>query len=184
MTDDASRVQELLDRQDIHNCIARLARGMDRHDADLMASAYHPEAYEDHGTFRGPAADFIVHVNGTDTDVGSHARQFVAHHHLLLNHVVDLDGDEAHAETYFLFVAELRASPVVKLTGGRYLDHLVRQGEQWVVLARRTVIEWATEVPATGTTRSTLMPLFAGATWDRSDVSYQRPLRVRQPGVE
>src|SRR6188508_1508011 len=101
---DAARVQELVDRQDIHDCIARLARGMDRHDAELMATAYHPDAYEDHGSFRGPAPEFITHVNGTDGVGGSHAERFSAHHHLLLNHLADIDGDEAHAETYFLFV--------------------------------------------------------------------------------
>jgi len=179
---DAARVQALVDRQDIHDCIVRLARGMDRHDADLMASAYHPDAYEDHGSFRGPAPEFITHVNGTGGIGGSHAERFSAHHHLLLNHLADIDGDEAHAETYFLFVAEPRESPVVKFTGGRYVDRLVRHGEGWRILARRVVMEWATEVEATGTTRSSLIHFFTAGAWDRSDVSYERPLTVRQPG--
>jgi len=179
LTTDEGRWRELLDRQDVHDCIARLARGMDRHDAELMATAYHPDAYEDHGSFRGSATDFITHVNGVDNVGGSHADRFTVHQHLLLNHLVDLDGDDAHAETYFLFVAEPRETTVVKFTGGRYLDHLVRRDDRWAILARRVVMEWATEVEATGTTRASLMHRFTAGTWDRSDASYQRPLEVR-----
>jgi hypothetical protein len=181
LTTDELRWREVVDRQDILDCIARLARGMDRHDAELMASTYHEDAYEDHGSFRGPATDFITHVNGTDNVGGSHADGFTMHQHLLLNHVVDIDGDDAHAETYFLFVAEPRDARVVKFTGGRYVDRLTRTEHGWAILARRVVMEWATEVEATGTTRVSLMPLFTAGTWDRSDVSYQRPLEVRAP---
>ena len=107
---DSLRVQELLDRLDIRDRVAQLARGMDRHDADLMASAYHPDAYEDHGSFRGLAPDFIEHVNGTD---GSEERTPSGSPRITISCSITSPRSTVtrpHAETYFLFVAELRDS--------------------------------------------------------------------------
>ena len=40
----AARIQHLLDRQDITDCLTRFSRGMDRFDRDLFLSAFHPDA--------------------------------------------------------------------------------------------------------------------------------------------
>ena len=42
-------VQELLDKQQIHEALMRYARGVDRGDAALICSAYHPDAVDEHG---------------------------------------------------------------------------------------------------------------------------------------
>lgn len=47
-------LQELLDRQAIYDVMMRYCRGVDRFDADLITSAYHPDARDDH-TVRGLA---------------------------------------------------------------------------------------------------------------------------------
>ena len=39
-----AKVQELLDRQAILDCIQRNSRGNDRFDVDLITSSYHPDA--------------------------------------------------------------------------------------------------------------------------------------------
>ena len=42
-------VRYLMDRQSIVDCIARHARGHDRHDVELLTSAYHPDGVDEHG---------------------------------------------------------------------------------------------------------------------------------------
>lgn len=172
------RMRELVDRQDILDCIHRCARGMDRHDAALIASAYHAYAFDDHGTFRGSAAAFIEHVNGIDGVGGAHAN-FVSHQHLVLNHVAEIDGDEAHTETHYLFFGELRAAPRIQVAGGRYIDRFERRDGRWAIAARRVVMEWSTELADAADMGSSHYVNFTRGTWDRTDVSYQRPLVVR-----
>ena len=48
-------LRQLLDRQAIEDVLFRYCRGVDRGDAALIASAYHPDAIDEHGarTFAG-----------------------------------------------------------------------------------------------------------------------------------
>ena len=55
----AAEVRKLSDRAEIRDCIERYARGMDRRDRDLLRSAYHDGAIDDHVGFVGPVDDFI-----------------------------------------------------------------------------------------------------------------------------
>ena len=52
------QLQMLLDRQAILDCVQRYARGLDRHDDELTASAYHGDALDHHGGFTGTPAQF------------------------------------------------------------------------------------------------------------------------------
>jgi len=91
-TERALRV--LLDKQEIHEVLMRYCRGIDRCDAELLHSVYHPDATDDHGLFKGRAADFIpwalkalVRDDGTS--------------HYIANELIEVDGDVAHCESYF-----------------------------------------------------------------------------------
>ena len=42
-------VAYLMDRTAIMDCIARHARGCDRHDVDLITAAYHSDGIDEHG---------------------------------------------------------------------------------------------------------------------------------------
>ena len=48
MAIDETALCGLLDREAIRDVYTRYARGLDRGDAELIASAYHPDATEDH----------------------------------------------------------------------------------------------------------------------------------------
>ena len=50
----------LLFLQQIADVIYRYARGIDRLDFDLVRSCYHPDAYDDHGSFKGSVEAFIT----------------------------------------------------------------------------------------------------------------------------
>ena len=47
------RLREMLDRQEIHDCIVHYCLGVDRLDAEMLASAYHPDAIDDQGIYVG-----------------------------------------------------------------------------------------------------------------------------------
>jgi hypothetical protein len=119
MTTDAElreRIARLEDRAEIRACMTRYARGMDRRDRKLLRSAYHDGAVDDHVGFIGQVDDFI------DWAFPYHSTQ-TRYQHYLLNHTAEINGDEAHAETYYLFVGTDRKPANHKtISGGRYVD--------------------------------------------------------------
>ena len=163
-------LRQLLDRQAIADCVNRYARGLDRHDDEMVASAYHPGAADHHGTSSVTPADFIPWANEL------HAADWSAHQHHLTTHTVDLDGDVAHAETYCIGTFLRKDEQVVDMAGGRYIDRLERRDGEWKIIAREVVIEWVCACDST-TSRFSADP-YPDGTWDRSDLSYMRPLTV------
>ena len=94
------RLQQLVDRQDIIDVLHRYSRGLDRADRDLALSAYHPDAMDDHGPVVLPAKEFV------DWALEMHAEQHLSHTHQLTNIVLEIDGDTAHGETYYVTFCE------------------------------------------------------------------------------
>ena len=80
-------LRDLLDRRAIWECLLRYARGVDRFDAELIRSAFHDDALDDHGKFVGDAAEFV------EWAVGQHTHAHLGHLHNLFNHTCELDGD-------------------------------------------------------------------------------------------
>jgi ketosteroid isomerase-like protein len=165
-----AELRELLDRQAIRDCVHRYARGLDRHDDEMIASAYHEGALDRHGDFLGSVAEFIPWANAL------HAAEWVAHHHHLTTHNVELDGDTAHAETYCIGTFLRKDGSAVDMAGGRYIDRLERRDGEWKIAAREVVIEWACAADARSSRFST--DPFPDGTWDTTDLSYRRPLTV------
>jgi hypothetical protein len=52
-----ARMDALLDRQDILDCLTRFSRGMDRFDREVFLSAFHADAVIAAGDFVGGPAD-------------------------------------------------------------------------------------------------------------------------------
>src|SRR3546814_8807643 len=67
-------------------------------------------------------------------------------HHSLLNNTVEIDGDSAHSETYYLFVARNRDESLW-MAGGRYIDRLERRDGEWKIALRTNLIEWSCMPP-------------------------------------
>ena len=101
----------------------------------------------------------------------------IATHHDLLNTTIEIDGDVAHAETYYLFVAR-NTDESVWLAGGRYVDRLERRGGEWRIALRTNAIEWSAAPPAMPLPFAEVPDLWGNgpASRDRNDVSYRRPL--------
>ena len=165
------QVQQLTDRAEIYDCMQRYARGMDRRDRAILRSAYHDGAVDDHVGFVGEVDDFI------DWAFAYHSTQ-TRYQHYLVNHTVELNGDEAHAETYYLFFGtDRQPANHMTLSGGRYVDRLERREGRWAITARVCVVEWNAESTSLITDEVlAMLPDVRGATHDRSDPSYMRPL--------
>ncbi|HEY6131267.1 MAG TPA: nuclear transport factor 2 family protein [Halioglobus sp.] len=175
--DTLSRLEQLLDRQDILDCLVRFSRGMDRFDRALFLSAFHPDAIIAAGEFvGGPVALY-------DWARDLHEQGQSATQHNLLNHSCELDGDVAHTETYYLFVGRNR-DETNWLAGGRYIDRLERRGGEWRIALRTTVVEWSGVVPATALPFAEVADLHLNgiAARGREDLSYLRPLINKRKG--
>lgn len=166
---DVAAVQAMLDKEAVREVSLRYTRGIDRHDEQLSLSAYHPDAKDDHGAFIGSGADFVEYANRV------HSQNWVCHQHYVTNQVIDLDGDAAHCESYFLAVLK-RPDGVCDLVGGRYVDRIDRREGVWAVADRICMVEWNIEGKPGGAPLDPTM--FVAGAWDTSDPSYRRPLRV------
>jgi SnoaL-like domain len=167
-------LQGLLDRQAIVDCLHRYSRGLDRHDEEILASAFHEDAIDHHGHFVGPPHEFVPWANAL------HEADWAAHTHFLdVNHV-EIDGDVAHSECYVLFVLRRKEGTKVDLGGGRYIDRLERRRGEWRIAARELLIEWS--CTADGARFADVGAEYPTGTWDRTDASYRRPFEIRREG--
>ena len=162
------KLQYLLDRQAILDCVYRYCRGLDRHDEALLASAFHSDAVDNHGAFVGHVPDFVKWGNAL------HEAGFVAHTHNITCHFAEIDGDVAHTESYVIFVLRRKDSTTVLVGGGRYLDRFERRDGEWKIALRRLITDWRFE--ADGSVFTVTPDGYPHGTWDRRDLSYQRPL--------
>lgn len=172
----ATFVQQLKDRQEIWDCLVRYTRGLDRCDPELMASAYHPDAWDDHGSKSAAGGDFCNWAIGLHSEIQTH------HQHFISNHTVELDGDTAHTETYYLFWGENLEGPPT-LAFGRYVDRFERRDGRWAIAYRRCITEKVGAfIDADVPDELKAMNVSTGpCRRDRQDVSYARPLTRQTP---
>ncbi|CAI7974774.1 MULTISPECIES: nuclear transport factor 2 family protein [Parafrankia] len=174
-----ARLERLLERQDIHDTLTRFSRGMDRFDRELFLSAFHPDAVIAAGPFVGGPVELY------DWASAGHEQGQVATHHNLLNVTIDIDGDTAHTETYYLFVGRNRDDSNW-IAGGRYIDRLERRAGEWRIALRTNAIEWSGLVPTMDIPFSDVpdIHLDGAPARGKEDPSYRRPLiNTRKPQI-
>lgn len=174
-----ARLDRLLERQDILDCLIRFSRGMDRFDRDVFLSAFHTDATIAAGNFVGGPHDLYEWASKL------HEQGQIATHHNMMNHTCEIDGDVAHTETYYLFVGRNR-DDTNWIAGGRYIDRLERRNGQWKIALRTNAIEWSGLVPTMPIPFSDVPDIYVNGAPSRSkdDPSYRRPLvNKRKPNV-
>jgi hypothetical protein len=167
------KVEYLLDRQEIYDVVCRYARGVDRHDPEILAAAYHPDALDEHGKFVNDMSKFAEWVNTI------HNKRYSLHLHNITTHNCEIEGDVAHAETYVLFGLALATEKEVWLGGGRYIDRLEKRDGEWKIALRRTMVDWYFAGDAYPMHSEYFVPQgYPRGTHDKTDISYQRPLKL------
>lgn len=136
--DRQARIDAMLDKQEITECIMRFSRGIDRHDVEVARSAFHEDARDDHGVYIGSGYGVIDWANEATDE------QLRGSQHYVMNILIDLDGDEAHAETYAMLIGQEKGTFGHIFGGGRYLDRFERRDGRWGIVDRVLVIEWGT----------------------------------------
>jgi hypothetical protein len=166
-----TKLERLVELEDIRECLTRFSRGMDRFDRELFLSAFHPDAVIAAGPFVGGPVELY------EWAAPAHEAGQVATQHNLLNLTCDLDGDTAHTETYYLFAGRNR-DETNWLAGGRYIDRLEKRDGEWKIALRTNAIEWSGMVPTMPIPFSDVpdLPLNGVPSRSTADPSYQRPL--------
>jgi SnoaL-like domain len=139
---DAS-TEELLDREQIRDCIARLARGEDRRDAALIRASFWPDAVVDLGVFSGSFDEYLAFVVP-----GSPAIPVTQH--MLGQSMIERSGDTALVETYVTAYHRMANDDGDRDTviGGRYLDRVDKRGSQWGIGHRTMLYDWYQDLGA------------------------------------
>ncbi len=136
------RVQAMIDKTEIAELLATLARGLDRLDETLLRSVLHADATLDlgPGAFQGNGNDYVQWILAVFNGVKST-------HHMISNIRVELEGDVALVESYFN--AHVRVDkPVGRedvFMGGRYLDRMERRptgNGVWKIIHRKQILDW------------------------------------------
>jgi hypothetical protein len=166
-------VQYLKDRTAIVDCIARHARGCDRHDVELLTSTYHDDGIDEHGSTLNRGPEYAPWANAV------HAVTSQTHLHNITTHTCEIDGDVAHAESYALVAMLSPDGATATLLNGRYIDRLERRNGTWKIAVRRSTVE----LMLTADASMLQSPFFKEqgyikGTRDRTDPSYERPLSL------
>jgi len=171
------RLNDLLDKEEIREALHNFCRGMDRFDHAAYTAAFHPDAVMAAGPYVGDPQGCW------EWAMPMHRDWQVLTQHAILNNTIALDGDSAHSETYYLFVARNRPAPgseaeTLWLAGGRYVDRFERRDGAWKIALRTNVIEWASDAPPMPLPFADVADLALNgvSARDTSDPSYQRPL--------
>lgn len=145
---DAADLHTFIEKQRIQELLLRSARGDDRLDRDLIASLFHPEGTCEFGALLLEGADTIADA------IVKAAGGCLLTYHLLGMPLIELRGDVAAGETYFLatssIAGENEGDKILRMRSGRYLDRIEKRDGTWRISVRTVIEDWSKsfEVPA------------------------------------
>jgi hypothetical protein len=138
----------LLDKQEIKEIIYKYCRAIDRRDLDLLQSLFHADSTHDHGPYEGSSSGFCRFVMEAFKTIGETQ-------HLVGNILIDLEGDTAFTETYWVAfhrIPEKQPEGAVLFRshgrdedlfiGGRYIDRFECRDGVWKIAHRFGVHDW------------------------------------------
>ena len=170
-----ARLARLADQWAIKDTLARDWRGIDRRDAALVGSTYHPDAYDDHGYYKGPVAGFL------ETLVPSVWPAFDNTQHFSGQIAVELDASsddralvESYAEAHHIQTDEAGLSQDL-VYGLRYVDRFERRDGEWRIAHRVCSWDWARVDPVGGIP---LAETYYRGAHSHEDPVYAHPQRV------
>lgn len=131
-------IEELCAREAIRDCIARVARGEDRRDADLLRGCFHADASLDFGIFAGDLDAYLAWIVPGSPQVRLTL-------HTLGQSLILFDGPGANVETHIASYHRVGAgvSDIDMTIGGRYLDKFEMRDGDWRIARRQMLYDWA-----------------------------------------
>ena len=174
---DALRVH---DRVAIAEALRRYVRGVDRKDWLLVRTAFHEDAFDDHGPYKGGVDGFIAMVQERHANIAQSI-------HMVTDSFIEFSTPaDALVESGFLvyqMFADLSSGRPVGNSGaasdqamlpfthqdviGRYIDHFALKNSQWRIQYRVVVVEQYRQHHGLG--QSTVPPGWAVARRDGND---------------
>jgi hypothetical protein len=137
--DDAEqRLHVLWAKQEIHDALMRYCRGIDRCDVDLVLSAFHPDAVDNHTGPEEPIAERVPRA------IERARANVVWTSHQICNELVHVDGDVADSECYLLAYHRVdhEGRPLDWILGARYVDRFELRDGRWRIAHRAVIFDW------------------------------------------
>jgi hypothetical protein len=136
---DLKLLEALSARQQIRDAHMRYFRGVDRADAELISSAFHPGIVAEYGP--------KIYTTGTEFGlefVASLLALFKATFHAAANEIVEIEGDVAYSELYSVnrHLMDRDDDEIVFTRFIRYVDRFERRDGAWKIAHRKVVCEW------------------------------------------
>ena len=156
-------LQQLIDKQEIYDVVMRYCRGVDRGDAALLASAYWPDATDDH-----PGDQHFTGETIGPEMVASMLRNMQSTNHQITTQTIEVDGAAAVGESYSLGNHVMSDGRRLR-TLVRYLDRFEKRDGEWRIVHRHCLNDAVEVLPPD---ESKLGPPPPGCR-DRSDPSYE-----------
>lgn len=135
----AHDIDQLFAEREIRRRLLDYCRGVDTGNAALVASAYHPDSYDDHGSFKGDGHRFAEYVTEAVRD------RYEATHHFIDHATIDFVADErANVETYVVarHIHRDETGPVLTSFGGMYRDRFEHRDGAWRIAHREVLHSW------------------------------------------
>ena len=160
-------------KDEIRDVLMRYCRGVDRLDADLLASCYHADSLDDHGHWRGNGHEFATFIVGSLAQRSHHTTHSVSN---VLIELAPADPEVAHAESYTTAYLRRRDEGGVEwldLFAGRYVDRFERRAGTWRIARRVVVHDWSVSTRLDAEMSFPLpMEGFTQGRRDRSDIVF------------
>jgi hypothetical protein len=162
-----SQLRTVADHDEIRQILYRYCRALDRCDAELLASVYHPDANHVQGAFTGAASDFVEYAMRV-------AKGYELTNHSLGNILIDVHEDIADVESYVvvreIVGPENDGQRLITEVVARYVDRFERRNGRWRIASRVCHEDWR----ETREINIVVRPRDLKASRrDREDISYQ-----------
>ena len=179
MSEQRDLLEQIRAEREIHRVLLKYFRGSDRFDLDLMATAYHPDAYDDHGTYKGDIKGLVEWIRTRHQTIEQSM-------HLAGTPFIHLEGKQAAVETYCILYQHERTDCVNLATqqpayrrfvfGVRYVDRFEERQGDWRIAHRVVVWEWSQEDVGD----LNMNPIWTTAKRSLEDAVFKNVLPVRQ----
>jgi hypothetical protein len=131
------KLQFVLDRIAIEDCLHRYCHAVDRCDPELLKTVYWEDGSDDHAFWKGAAPDFVDFCIPV-------LRSRDQTWHAISNISIRVEGTKAFAQSYYDAYERVRrkdgtSNDVTFI--GRYVDRFEKRGEEWRILERKVILD-------------------------------------------